>query len=156
MGNSSSNDITEETLRAKYEEVMKANQHVEVLITFAEARSQLWYNKSHIPEEIFAELLNQEIEASVEEISRATFKLNVFNTLVKFVPLNFTQADQTIDFARDKELVERIRQFVYVKAYLSPEGSEEKEYWMEFVNTMGKDALIKKMDAWDRQWRNKI
>jgi hypothetical protein len=158
MGNQYSEMETEESMHQKYDRIMKMYSFAEVLITFGEAKHQLWYNKKYIPDDVFIALANEEIEASQgSEETKISFRSDVFEALIRYVPGQLLNNDPvSFDINPNKTLLQKVKQFAYVRLYLTPQESRERDFWNGILGMSNLDLIIKKMDSWDKDWRSKV
>lgn len=153
--------ITAENLRERYDNIVKAYEFSGVLINSEEAGEKLWTNKIYIPDLDFLHLANLQMEASIgNSESKAKFKSHVFDILMRYAPATYSPVAETIELNIDTGKKKRrsmrdIRDAVYVRCYLSPEGSEDRTFW-EDIFSSEEPEMLKKLSSWDPQWADKL
>jgi hypothetical protein len=157
MGNQVSYQGTMQ-LREKYDYIMKSHSFAEVLISSEKASSFLWKNKKFIPSDEFATLMNSQIEASINEEFRAKFRMEVFNALMTYSPLECESTEQLVDiYLQDAKIcIDLAREYAYVRSYNATLDEEEKFFWEDICNTREDRKFVEKLNTWNPNWKTKI
>ncbi len=116
----------------------------------------------YIPDDVWLKLSHEESDTSLgDEQCKMMFRSHMFNALMDFVPIESIHAipsiiDINMDPDKSNSLVNKVREYAYVKQYICPEGSKDNIFWKDVLNTLGAENIFRKMDSWNKDWRKQI